>query len=260
MRFALVNGARREASPRLRGACPLCGSAVISKCGQFKVWHWAHKQLRDCDSWAEPETDWHRSWKNEFPVDWQEVVHTGVDAVEAHIADVRTPDGLVIEFQHSYIKRDEVQAREAFYGRLIWIVDAQPESDSTNARFFRMGLRGPVCRKPLTYRVSWHNQNKLLQKWGASPRDVYLDFRDSRDLWRLIDFDATRKEGLVLPIDRGALIHDCKTGAPSLGTRADKNATLREIREVYKPSLSVIDKARRKSKHVDTGQMSLLGD
>ena len=123
-----------------------------------------------------------------------------------------------------------------------------------------MGLGGPVCGNPRTYIVSWYSQSKLLQKWGESPRDVYLDFRDSRVLWRLIDFDATRKEGLVLPVDRGALINDCKAGVPGLGTRADKDATLHEIREVYKPSLSAIDKARRKSRHVESGQMPLFGD
>ena len=237
MKFALVNGARLEALPQLNGTCPLCRSDVIAKCGRFRIWHWAHKHLGHCDSWAEPETDWHRSWKNAFPIDWQEVVHTDVDSGEMHIADVKTPDGLVIEFQHSYIKHDEVQARETFYGRLIWVVDAQPEHDSLNADFFRMGLSGPVCRNPPTYTICWHSQSKLFHKWGEFETDVYLDFRHQKVLWRLMDFDAKRKEGLVVRVDRSALIRDCTIGAASLGTRDEKAATLRQIRAVYKPPL-----------------------
>jgi competence protein CoiA len=42
---------------------------------------------------------------------------------EKHIADVRTPLGLTIEFQHSPIKPDERAAREKCYGNLFWVVD-----------------------------------------------------------------------------------------------------------------------------------------
>ena len=45
--------------------------------------------------------------------DWQEVVHVADDG-EKHIADVKTPSGLVIEFQHSYIAPDEIMAAKAF--------------------------------------------------------------------------------------------------------------------------------------------------
>jgi hypothetical protein len=42
---------------------------------------------------------------------------------ELHIADVRAPSGLVLEFQHSAIKPEERRAREAFYGNMLWLVD-----------------------------------------------------------------------------------------------------------------------------------------
>jgi hypothetical protein len=45
---------------------------------------------------------------------------------ERHIADVKTERGLVIEFQHSQMPVEELQAREAFYGSMIWIVDGTP--------------------------------------------------------------------------------------------------------------------------------------
>ena len=100
------------------------GKAVYSDSayGDIKVWHWAHKSKKMCDHWWENETQWHRDWKNCFPEEWQEVVHFAEDG-EKHIADVKTPSGLVIEFQHSAIKPDEQRSRELFYRNMIWIVD-----------------------------------------------------------------------------------------------------------------------------------------
>lgn len=87
----------------MRGLCPYCGSEVIAKCGRIKIWHWAHKGMSSCDPWWENETEWHRTWKNHFPLEWQEQIARDPISGETHIADVKTPHGLVIEFQHSSI-------------------------------------------------------------------------------------------------------------------------------------------------------------
>ena len=39
--------------------CPFCNGIVIAKCGEIMSHHWAHKSLKECDDWYEPETDWH---------------------------------------------------------------------------------------------------------------------------------------------------------------------------------------------------------
>lgn len=122
MKFAFIDGERREPQPGLSGKCPGCQAIVLAKCGEVKVWHWAHKSTRSCDPWWEPETQWHRAWKNLFPVEWQEVPMRSEDG-ELHIADVRAPSGLVLEFQQSAIKPEERRAREAFYGNMLWLVD-----------------------------------------------------------------------------------------------------------------------------------------
>jgi competence protein CoiA len=124
MKYALKLDERIEATPKASGVCPCCGTDVIAKCGNSKVWHWAHKGRRTCDHWWENETQWHRDWKNRFPKEWQEVIHHDLSG-EKHIADVKTPDGLVLEFQHSAIKPEELASREAFYKNMIWVVDGQ---------------------------------------------------------------------------------------------------------------------------------------
>ena len=122
MKFAIVNGCKTEALKGAKGICPNCGSELIAKCGEFKMNHWAHKGVRNCDSWWEPETEWHRSWKNNFPDEWQEYILLDELTNEKHIADILTIDKLVIEFQHSQIDPQERISRENFYKNMVWVV------------------------------------------------------------------------------------------------------------------------------------------
>ncbi|MBK8202524.1 MAG: hypothetical protein IPK68_09510 [Bdellovibrionales bacterium] len=103
MKYALVEGKREDAQPGLSGECPGCGRPVVEKCGELKISHWAHIGKRICDPWWENETEWHRTWKGHFPKQWQEFVHRAEDG-ERHIADVKTDQGYIIEFQHSHIR------------------------------------------------------------------------------------------------------------------------------------------------------------
>jgi competence protein CoiA len=123
MRYALAGSQRVEAYAGGRGMCCRCDGEVIAKCGVHRVAHWAHRGMRDCDTWAEKETDWHRAWKNNFPAECQEYIQHDGQSGEKHIADVRTPHGLVIEFQHSHLDPLERAARERFYGNMLWLVD-----------------------------------------------------------------------------------------------------------------------------------------
>mgnify|MGYP000669292942 CR=1 FL=1 len=61
----------------------------------------------ECDSWKENETEWHREWKGIFPIDWQEVIINKNDQI--HRADIKTPNGLVVEFQNSSISSTDVK-------------------------------------------------------------------------------------------------------------------------------------------------------
>jgi competence protein CoiA len=127
VKFAVVDGERQEAQPGLSGECPGCGNAMIAKCGPLRVRHWAHQGIRTCDHWWESETEWHRTWKNNFPKGWQEIIRTSEHG-EKHIADVKTERGVVLEFQHSFVSREERESREAFYQNMVWVVDGRRTS------------------------------------------------------------------------------------------------------------------------------------
>lgn len=123
MRFALVDNMRVEANHGLIGICPGCSQPVVSKCGDHRIHHWAHKSNKNCDNWWESETEWHRAWKSQFPAEWQECFLLDEQTGEKHIADIRSKFGFVIELQHSAITPEEKISRERFYKNMVWVVD-----------------------------------------------------------------------------------------------------------------------------------------
>jgi hypothetical protein len=132
---------------------------VIAKCGQIKVHHWAHT-VSECDPWWEPETEWHRSWKNAFAPDQVEV------SLGEHRADVRNAKGMVLEFQNSVISPEEIEARELYYGKMLWIVNAEKFAKN----FFLMKLMEE--RKAL-FSFKWKHMQSC---WRYATRPVFFDF------------------------------------------------------------------------------------
>lgn len=174
MLVALVNDQRALAAPKLKGLCPGCQQPVTARCGQLRAWHWAHLSKKECDSWWE-ETEWHRFWKEHFPLEWQEIILYDPQSGEKHIADVRTRHGLVMEFQHSPLDPQERVMREAFYKNMIWIVDA---SHRTND--YKRFVKGfPQFRQtPHKGIFLVTAPDKCLPvNWIQSTKPVFFDFR-----------------------------------------------------------------------------------
>ena len=123
MQYALVDGQRSQAFKGMNGVCEHCKSSVIAKCGSIKIHHWAHQSTKDCDHWWEPETPWHRDWKNLFVEEFREVLFVDKNTGEPHRADIHTDKGITLEFQNSAISPQEQTSREQFYKNLVWIVN-----------------------------------------------------------------------------------------------------------------------------------------
>lgn len=185
MPLALANGQRQDPQPETSGACICCGEPVVAKCGPKRVWHWAHKSGRRCDPWWENETDWHRSWKGQFPKDWHEKIQHASDR-ERHIADVKTDQGWVLEFQHSPIKAAERDAREAFYKKLVWVVDGL-RLKRDRPRFlehWEVGAFAPIG--PILPVRIYPSDFPLIEEWAGSTASVFFDFGDEDVLWWLL--------------------------------------------------------------------------
>ncbi len=146
--------------------------------------HWAHQGHRVCDLWWENETEWHRAWKGRFPVSWQEVVQPAEDGTK-HIADVQTERGWTIEFQHSYIKPEERRSRDAFYRKLIWVVDGTTRK--RDAKHLSTVLNeGASIFPALPIRRVSSSGCALLRDWAGNDVPVFFDFGDERLLWLIV--------------------------------------------------------------------------
>lgn len=175
MRFALADDERIEATPGASGVCPGCNAEMLARCGTKKVWHWAHKGRRHCDPWWENETEWHRDWKARFPIDWQEVPARD-ETGELHIADIKTPHGLVIEFQHSAIQPGEVAKRTNFYDQVIWIVDATRRATDLTQYERMLSEHYPERFDGVDIYTVYCEETRLLKDWGSLGRIVGFDF------------------------------------------------------------------------------------
>jgi competence protein CoiA len=209
MKFALVNGDRVEATKEAKGLCPGCGSELTARCGEVKINHWAHKGNRKCDPWWENETDWHRSWKDKFPIEWQEKTCSGENG-ELHFADVETDSGWVLEFQHSYLNPEKRRARNAFYRKLVWVVDGTRRK--TDRSQFEKAIEDStvICEKPLVRRVYYPEECKLLKEWDNSSSLIFFDFQEANStkqimLWFLYPKIST-SETFISPFPRSYFI------------------------------------------------------
>ena len=202
MKFAFINGKRTEATKGGKGICRSCGSELVAKCGEVKVNHWAHKGRRNCDPWWENESEWHRSWKGQFPNDWQEIIHHD-DNGEKHVADVKTQNGYVLEFQHSYLNPEERRSRNAFYRPLVWIVNGTRRK--TDKLQFQKVLEesSTVLREPLIKRVRFPDECRLLKEWHDGDALVFFDFQETKEpkqsmLWFLFPMIETNEAYISL--------------------------------------------------------------
>lgn len=199
MKFALVNGERREAAKGLTGICIGCEQPMIPKCGPVKVKHWAHKSKCMCDHWWESETEWHRSWKNRFPIEFQEIRHRA-ESGEWHIADVKTAQGWVLEFQNSPISVEERNARTSFYRTVSWVVNGvrlQRDRD----QFFKALKNGrAICVGPSITKI-FSSESSLIEKWSDCLAAVFFDFGDDEFLWLLYPTNSAHWR-FIVPVRR----------------------------------------------------------
>lgn len=175
-----------EATPNARGICPQCREPVVPKCGALVTWHFAHRADDDCDHWSEPETEWHRSWKQIAPPDQREVV------IGNHRADIvlprRAAGTLVIELQHSPMSPETIAEREAFYRQpesdrwMVWLFDVRDCADRITARpgngygrldeslyIWKQAKRSLMSATAPVYLDIWGDPEPIVQVWEWRP-------------------------------------------------------------------------------------------
>lgn len=212
MMWAIVENEKIEAIPNTKGKCPICYNKVHSKCGEVNVWHWAHFKSKECDTWYEPESFWHKHWKMTFGKENAEIriVKDG----KFHRADILTNEKAVIELQNSIISKPKIREREIFYGeRMIWLINGErfktnlttkdkwEDKDYIELKSLpRPPIRWIRSRPELTKGINdeffkWEHPPK---SWINVQRPLFIDF-GKESLFRVL-------EGMGTPQIRGTYI------------------------------------------------------
>ena len=192
---------------------------MVAKCGEVRLWHWAHKGRLHCDPWWENETEWHRAWKDQFPAEWQEIVHLAGDG-ERHIADVKTDRGWVIEFQHSSMKPEERRSREGFYPKLIWVVDGTRRKRD-RAQLINAWKEGVPVGGNSMVRRAFSDDCRLLREWAASNAPIFLDLGDTEALWWLFA-KSSNVSAYVAPYSRAQFIECHRSTGTEIACQFDE--------------------------------------
>jgi len=228
MKFALVDGKKLEATHSATGICVGCGSDLIAKCGEVRIWHWAHKGSRHCDQWWENETEWHRGWKGHFPIEWQEIIHQA-DVGERHIADVKTGQGWVLEFQYSYLNPEERRARDAFYPKLVWVVNGERRTRD-KLQFHKAWEEGRLIGSVPWMRSVFSSECRLLQEWAKCSAPVFFDFGEvNKSLWCLLP-DSSVGNAYIVAFSREDFIKLHRDGVSQMGQ--DLSELLGKLKEI----------------------------
>jgi competence protein CoiA len=186
MQYALVNGQRRNPESGLRGECQFDGHPMVGRCGPIRAKHWAHLGAYSCDPWWKNKTEWHLTWQEHFPENWREISAFDENGVK-HIADVKTDQGWVIEFQNSPIKLEERQSREVFYRKMVWVVNGNRRKNDT--KHFIDAVNDGVRETAKIIRLRWY-KGTLLREWTRKTVPVFFDFGEQSRVWWLHHSDG----------------------------------------------------------------------
>ena len=230
MKFALVNGQRQEARPNLSGKCPNpnCDRPMVAKCGEVKIWHWAHQGSRPCgDPGWENETEWHLKWKGGISrCLGSKFVHRADDGYQAHCRhqDRAWVGNRIPTFKHQ--PRRAAGLAIAFYRQLCFGLWTEQDGKRDAAQFARAWSDGtPVGKVYPAQRLS-ADECALLREWSGSLAPIFFDFGDGQVLWWLLP-GRLNGSAYVAQFPRNVFIHIHRSGVVQEGL--DFNGLVKEF-------------------------------
>lgn len=159
--------------------CPYCGAPLVTKKGEIRQHHFAHKQTHPCsDSWERNHSydisPWHNNWQSLFPKENQEVkLSLGETRHRADVMINRT----VIEFQHSIMPVKAFDDRNNFYFNLgykvIWLFDL---SGLLDVELFYRELENGL-------QFHWRNPKKAFNNYDIQSGciDLFFQIKDGTE-------------------------------------------------------------------------------
>ena len=169
--------------------CPFCKETVIAKCGLINAHHWAHlpQSHSACvtTSEYESESEWHYTFKGLFPKENVEIL-VQKENVKMR-ADVKLPNGLVLEIQHSSISPKIIKNRNNFHRKIVWLFDVSGPFAADRIHYWGFdGLNRLINRQA---KYEWIQPAKSI-RYAASEKNnpVFFDLGfgkiiEVKDLW-----------------------------------------------------------------------------
>lgn len=158
--------------------CPSCGAPLITKKGEERIHHFAHKAGHICkDSWETTRSydtsPWHVDWQQLFPKDNQEIsLKLGNICHRADVIIGRT----VVEFQHSIISTKKFEDRNNYYHNLgykvVWLFDMSELFESGDI-YYEKTDHGLL--------VKWNNPRKAFKEHAFKDDNIDLFFQICND-------------------------------------------------------------------------------
>lgn len=158
--------------------CPYCGAPLITKKGDVRQHHFAHKANRLCsDTWEQTKSydisPWHNEWQECFPKENQEVkLSLGETKHRADVLIGRT----VVEFQHSIMPVKAFDDRNNFYFNLnykvVWLFDLSDIVENGNLTY---------CCADDGLRFYWSNPKKAFNSYDVKTGCIDLFFQISNN-------------------------------------------------------------------------------
>jgi hypothetical protein len=115
-----------------------------------------------------------------------------------------TDQGWVLEFQHSPIKPEERRSRDAFYRKLVWVVDGVRRSRDSAQFLSALNSGRPIGPNSLVRKV-FSDECKILREWVGSPAPIFFDFGGEQVLWWILRGTANGA-AYVAPFSRSEFI------------------------------------------------------
>lgn len=167
-----INGERILPTKDTEARCFGCGSLMIAKMGVIMSHHWAHLTKVECDEWMENEGEWHLGWKKKCTMFPDIEVEKFIKKENVwHFADVYFKNkSTIIELQYSSISVEDIQKREEFYGKMIWLFDCR---DAHNEE------RLCISEQSYGHNFSWKRPKKTI---GYANKPIFFDLGDNRIL------------------------------------------------------------------------------
>ncbi len=193
-----ANGACPEAF------CPCCRKRMTARVGDIRRPHWAHESGERCDEWWEEESDWRDGWLQVFVqspnVDIENVLEKNG---ERHFYDARFGNSLVAVFRRTRLPPEQFVKREAFFGKMFWLIEANQSEYKRLRRSFDSHAIKAIYGSRRCYEDDEKRDSPFYARWRKCHAPVVFDFKQVSEgrvkgLWCVLPEQGSFKRRLLL--------------------------------------------------------------